>query len=269
MINKCSIILLIFLLQVFIHAGSKQLTVQLSLPGEPGSLEISHVSGRIKVTGYSGDVVIVQAGTRVQDETDLSSGMRKVPEQSIQLNVSEKNNQVIIATNSDKKTIDLDLYVPRNFDLYINNADNGEIEIIGVDGELVLNNIRDDIILTNVFGPAVISTVYGKIKAGFRENVPDRPMAFSTLSGKIEIILPFQTSALLKMKSEFGQIYTDFPLELLEGEIHLEKSKKTGVSQIAGDDWIYARINGGGAQILLSSYHGDIIVQQRKKQESD
>jgi hypothetical protein len=262
MIKRFNIIVILFLLVSFIRAKPDQIMVPLTLPGEPGKLNIEHVKGGIKVTGYEGDVVIIRARLRNSKSENEQNGLARVLEQSIQLNATEKDNQVQVFSNSQVKTIDLDINVPRNFDLNINNIEDGIIEIINVDGELVLNNAADDVIINNVYGPAVISTIDGKIEARFREVPPEQPMAFSTVSGKIEVRLPADTRAILKMRTDFGEIYTDFKIDVEPRKTLIEKSEKTGASKFLLDEWTYARINGGGTQILFKSYHGDIFIQR-------
>ena len=243
-------------------AGTSQLVVSLSLPGEPGTLNIDHVKGKVKISGYSGEVVIINATIRDEGADTERTGLTKVTEQSIQLNATEKDNLVTVFSNSQLRIIDLDINVPVHFDLRINNKEDGNIEIYNIAGELELNNETGDIVLNNVYGPAVISTVDGKIEARFQGTPIDQPMAFTSVNGKIDIRFPKDTPAHLKMKSEFGEIYTDFNINIEQRKTVTEKSETTGISRISLDEWTYATINGGGPQIMIKSYHGDIFIQQ-------
>lgn len=262
MIKNIYFYLMLLIFTSLVFAGSNQLVVSLSLPGEPGTLNIEHVKGKIRVTGYSGEVVIIKATLREGNQDNGNAGLNRITEHSIQLQAIEKDNQVTVFSNSQVRVIDLDINVPAHFDLRIDNKEDGNIEINNVTGELVLNNETGDIMLNNVCGPAIISTVDGKIEARFQDTPADQPMAFTTINGKIDIRLPDDTPAHLKMKSDFGEIYTDFSIDFEERKTVIEKSETTGVSKIWLDEWTFATINGGGPQILIKSYHGDIFIQR-------
>jgi len=267
---KCfyTIILVLFLIALT-QAKPDQLIVPLSLPGEHGKLQIDHIKGQIQITGYSGDVVVIKASLHQDEQNKSQVSMQRIAEQAIQLNATEKNNLVTVYSNSELRIVDLEIQVPEGFDLQINSEETGEVQVQGVSGELVINNTNGNIILNKVYGPAILSTVDGSVEAHFIEITPNLPMAFTTISGKIDLYFPADTKVLLKMKSEYGEIYTDFVLDIEERKTIIEKADDKGVSKISLDEWTHARINGGGPQILIKNYHGNIFIHSIKSGISD
>ena len=108
------LILLIYHLAVPVfgqETSGEQILVPLSAPGEPGTLAIDHIKGSISVTGYEGEVVIVNASARRKgaagQNTIQGSGLKRIAANLIQLRAQEKDNKVIVETNSHKNSIDL------------------------------------------------------------------------------------------------------------------------------------------------------------------
>ncbi|MBO2009830.1 DUF4097 family beta strand repeat protein [Siccationidurans soli] len=250
-------------------ATKEQLTVALSAPGKPGSLEVSLVHGSIQVTSYSGKDVVIDATARPSKNRTatpaLATGLRRIPAgNSLNLTAEEKNNHVEISTESWKGPIDLAIKVPRNFSLKVSTVNEGDISVENVAGELEVTNVNGDIKLLQVAGSAVANTVNGDLIATFASITAGAPMAFSTLNGKVDVTLPASASAALKMKSERGSVYSDFDVALSKGQPKVTRSAQNGVSRLSTDDWTYGKINGGGAEVTMKTFNGNIYLRKAK-----
>jgi DUF4097 and DUF4098 domain-containing protein YvlB len=115
-----------------------------------------------------------------------------------------------------------------------------------------------------VSGSAVANTVNGDIKATFNRISSNKPMAFSNLNGDIDITLPANAKVSTKMKSEWGEIFTDFDMN-----INSKRGNDSGVNVDSGtykvsvNNWIYGDINGGGPEYLFKSMRGDIYIRKK------
>ena len=89
-------------------------------------------------------------------------------------------------------------------------------------------------------------------------------MAFSTLNGSLDITLPADTKSNLKLKSDHGQVYTDFDIEVSKTEPKAEVSTEKNMHKLSVDDWVHAKINGGGSQIMMKNMFGDIFIRKAK-----
>jgi hypothetical protein len=250
-------------------ATKEQLTVALSAPGKPGSLEVSLVHGSIRVTGYSGKDVVIDASARPIKASAPSpaagNGLRRIAAvNGLNLTAEEKNNRVEISTEYWKSPIDLAIKVPRNFSLKVSTVNDGDITIENVAGELEVTNVNGHIKLLQVAGSAVANTVNGDLIATFTGITAGAPMAFSTLNGKVDVMLPARASAALKMKSDRGSVYSDFDVALTKGQPKVTRSAQNGTSRISTDDWTYGKINGGGAEVTMKTFNGDIYLRKAK-----
>lgn len=260
--TKFCLFLLFFCISFhFFGSGPEQISIPLSNPDKPGLVSINHYKGSIHVTGYSGRTVVITANYR---NLGNGNGMKLISSSAVKLSASEKNNIVIIKANSYRRTIDLNIRIPYDFSLKISNDDNGDIMVRDVSGVFELNNNNGDVKLVNVSGSAIISTIDGNIIADFVKVDPEMPMAFSTIEGKIDLALPQDANISLKMRTEYGEIYSDFNINIDKRKTNIRKHKSTGSTNISLDDWTYGKINNGGPEYLIKSLNGNIYIREKK-----
>jgi len=246
----------------------EQIIIPLSLPGEPGVLTIDHIKGSIKVTGYDGDAVIINASIRQKEgkepDDEYDGDLKRIAPIIIQLSAQEKNNEIIVNTNSHKNTIDLNISVPHIFTLKLKTYHNGDIVVRNVTGEMEISNINGDVILKDINGSAVVNTLDGDITIQFSEIFPDLPMAFTSIEGKIDVTFPQNVKVLVKMKSDNGEIFSDFNFEMVKRETNVDKSNQTGLFKVSLEDWVRGKINGGGPELLFKTLEGNIYIRKQK-----
>lgn len=253
-------------------AVKEQLTVALSAPGKPGSLEVSLVNGSIHVSGYGGKDVVIDAATHTQSskksEPTLpanAAGLKRIPAgNTLNLTAEERNNRVEISTESWKNPIDLTIKVPRAFSLKLSTVNHGDIVVENVSGELEITNVNGRIALNQVAGSAVANTVNGNLTATFTSITASAPMAFSTLNGKVDVTLPGNANVALKMKSDRGNVYSDFDVALSKGQPKVTRTSQNGLTHLSTDDWTYGKINSGGAEVMMKTFNGDIFLRKAK-----
>jgi len=68
---------------------------------------------------------------------------------------------------------------------------------------------------------------------------------------------------LVKMRSDHGEVYSDFNMQMQERQTVVEKQTKSGIFKVFLDEWTIGKINGGGPEILLKSFHGNIYIRAR------
>lgn len=262
-----SILLFLAISTVLAVSGQaqEQITVPLSNPGEAGSLHVGIVRGSISVTGYDGQEVLISYDGIRKDEGQkvTEDGLRRISNNSIGFEVSEDDNEVEISGASPLQNLELEISVPRNFSLELSTV-NGELLIENVSGEMELSNVNGDILLRNIGGTALANTVNGDIEASFQSVGSDMPMAFSNLNGDIDVTLPASAKVSAKMKSEWGEVFTDFDMDIErtnDGKVNA--STDDGVYNISINNWIYGDINGGGPEYLFKSMRGDIYIRKR------
>lgn len=230
---------------------ARQLVVHLSEPGKLFTLNVNIARAAIKVTGYNGKDVIVDV------ETDGAAG-----EVNAAVTASEKDNVVTVASLSRKAVkVKLDIKVPQSTGIFkLSSTSGGTIVVSDVKGNLELQNKSGGISALNISGSVIAGTLSGRITVSFKSVDPGVPMAFSTVSGAIDVSFPAGLKANLKIKSDHGKVFSGFDLAEDPGHPKAVRSEKDGAWRLPIDDWIFGRVGGGGPEYLFKITSGDVRI---------
>ena len=274
---------------------SEKVTVPFSSPGKPGKIEVSNQRGSITIKGYGGQEVIVAATVRekkvgeedevhvelgeelreriverakkVAGQDQKTAGLKKIPlPGSTGLTIEEENNTMEIRTSSIRQSVDLNIQVPYSTSMELSTLVSGNIAIDGVRGDIDVNNMNGSIMLTAISGTVLAHSLNGGIAIVFKEITPGKPMSFSTMNGDIDVTLPASTKADLKMKTDYGEIFSDFEIKIdpTPQKVSEEPQREGGRYRISFDKYYLGSINGGGPEYLLKTFHGDILIRKAK-----
>lgn len=254
------------------QSGDKdQLVVPLSSPGKPGTLRVKLVNGSINVVGYSGKDVIIDAASRESKRTTSratppsANGLRRIDNDSgVELTVDENDNRVNVKTDSYRHPVNLIIKVPQHFSLQVGTVQDGNIVVENVTGELEVGNVNGGIQLKDVGGSAVANTVNGPVTATFKSVSAGAPMAFSSVNGVVDVTFPTNTKAALKLKTDHGEIYSDFDLVTEKSAPKVSRTNEGGTYRVNVDKWTYGKLNGGGAEVMMKTLNGDIYIRKAK-----
>lgn len=262
--RKLFIAKILFLLFPFsAFCQEEQLVINLSPSGSNRVFIFENPKGSIKVTGYDGNDIVVNANLRFREAAKSgSSGKRRMEQNSPDITAETNSSAVTLFNRTAGKTVDFDIKIPVNFSLRLKTADNGNVQVINIKGDIEVENTNGDISLGNISGSSVLSTVYGKISAAFREVKKDSPMMFTSFEGDIELNFPASLKATLKMKSGTGEINSDFDLTPAMRKPVVKNVENTKIYSL--EDWIVDRVSEGGPEYIIRTYNGSIII---KKQE--
>lgn len=259
---------------------AEKVTVALSQPGKPGTLKVNLLHGSIKVIGYNGREVIVSYSSREsarrQANREENEGLRRLPNNNTGLEIREESNNITIKTSAITRPVNLEIKVPQDFSVKLKTLNDGQIVVEEINGELDVDNLNGSIALRNVSGSASASTLNGNITATFRKITPNMPMAFSNMNGKIDVTLPASAKFNAKLKTDNGDIFTDFDMDMDRKSASQDNTgkNKTGKSdnnvasergqRIYLDKWMYGKINGGGPEMLFKNFNGNIYIRKSK-----
>jgi hypothetical protein len=250
--------------------STEQLTVPLSSPGKPYSLKVHLVSGAINVVSYEGKDIIINVIPREGNDEEgskaVENGMKRISTHgSYEVTAKEADNNVTVNTGNPNKAIDLNLKIPQDVKLKIGTVNDGEVTVENVIGELEVNNVNDKITLTDISGSVVANTVNGDVNVTFKTVDPKAPMSFSTLNGDVNVTLPADTKANLKLKSDNGDVFSDFDIDIDKTPAKIDKTTEPGLYKIKKDDWVSGKINGGGPEMMMKNMQGNIYVKKGAK----
>lgn len=245
----------------------EKFAIPLSRPGKRGKVELGQINGDIIVTGYTGQEVIVSAtavgGTKSADSKDAKSevppGMKRINANPLEISAKEQNNTVYINSESWKRKINVNIQVPMDFDLELSTV-HGQIVIENVNGAIEVSSVNGPVEMTSVSGSVLANSVNGTIKALFKSVTAGEPMSFVTLNGDVDVTLPASVKATTKMRSERGEIYTDFDMVLEKSKPNV--NKEDGEYQVSINTWVYGKINGGGPEYTFKNMNGSVIVRK-------
>ena len=218
-------------------------------------------AGDLKIEGYNGDEVIIEA-----------SGYEAPPERAKGLkalyNAAVDNSGIGLAVTPEKgglkiekatrKPINYTVRVPRKVAILYQQTNwlTGSLTIRNMDGDLEVRTNNGGISLQNVTGPVVANSTNGEIKVVYSSLSQEKPSAISTINGPVDITLPSNAKANMKLRSIHGEMYTDFDLAV--------KNAKEGLAKIGGGNNIDGAANGGGVELSLNTINSNIYIRKQK-----
>ena len=248
--------------------NDNKVTVPLTDPSRPVTLRAHLVSGSITVKGADVKEVIVEAKARGGEESrsnGRAEGMKRVPMTSTGLNIEAENNNVRISTDSYQRTIDLTITVPTHTSLSLHSVNDGNIVVSGVDGDLDINNVNGEVDLKNIGGSVVAHALNGHVIATLNRVDPQKPMAFSSLNGDIDVTFPADLKANVSLRTDNGEVYSDFDVKVqpTAPQQTVEDNRgKGGKYRVNIDKNVRGTINGGGQEIQFKNFNGNIYIRK-------
>jgi len=237
------------------------------MAGSPEAAELLKDQMKVlKLAQQNTPVAKLSADEQAEKKERSHEGMKLITSALTGLSVEEDNNTVTVHTESWKYAIDLTIQVPVSSSLELSAMNDGKVVVENVNGDIEVGGANGSISLRNVAGSVVAHTVNGDIEVVFTRVSADKPLSFSNMNGDIDITLPADVKASVRMKSQQGNIYSDFDVSLKTAPAKVEGAEKTekGQFRISFDKGIYGTINGGGQELTLTTFNGDIFIRKRK-----
>jgi DUF4097 and DUF4098 domain-containing protein YvlB len=244
--------------------------VPLTDASRPATIKAHLVNGGITVKGTDTKEVVVEArprtGRRRSRESEKSEGMTRLVISSTGLTVTEDHNVVDIGTSSHARAVDLVLTVPVKSSLRLASVNDGDIVVENVSGDIEVNNVNGNVTLTSVSGSGVAHALNGNLVASFREVTAGKAMSFSSMNGKVDVTFPADLKANVVLKSDNGEVLSDFDVKLDQGKkpVIQDGRDKGGKYRVQIEKAVYGTINGGGPEIQFKNFNGNIYIRKAK-----
>jgi Putative adhesin len=253
-------------------------TLPFSDPSRPKSLIVDIPDGSVKITGYDGsDAVIEYSGRgeglrRNTREGDTPPGMHRLDPPASTLDATQENNVVRVKGNFWGRR-NIEIKVPKQTTLDLKTM-NGSISVEGISGEMTIDAMNGHISVQDASGPVVAHSMNGRIVASVTQVSAAKASSFSSMNGSIEVTLPADLKARLKMKTDRGEIYTDFDVKVESATgstasttIAPDGGGKNGLPGVPPlprlDRTLYGTINGGGPEMQFITYNGRIVIRKK------
>ncbi len=210
--------------------------IKFSDPSKPGTLKFNLPWAEATITGTDGDEVVVTSSLdkkKERNEVD-ADGFRRLDD-DVSFELKERNNVVTLSIAGDQHWFahgaEFKIQVPRNTHLNVRTQAGGDIVIRNIDGEIDVNSMNGEVRLTDVTNAAVINTMNGEVVASFSK-VPAKPISITTMNGEIDLRLPADTKANLRMRTHNGSIRTNFA----DGVLVAKTEKASSWRHATGED---------------------------------
>lgn len=200
------------------QSDANRLTAAFSDPSRPGTVNVSLFRGGITVRASTGRDVIIKTGdarvTNSRDQpTGKGTGLRRLS-QPAGLSVTEENNVMTIGSGRLTGGTDVELEVPARTNLKLSTVNGDQILVERIEGDIEVTAVNGSIVLTDVAGAAVVHSTNGEVKVTLRQVTPQKPMSFTSFNGDVDVTLPPNVRANLKMRTDHGEVLTDFDVQL-------------------------------------------------------
>jgi DUF4097 and DUF4098 domain-containing protein YvlB len=246
-----------------------KVAVPLSNPSQPATIKVHLISGSIAVTSGSGSQVVVESSVHSREGRapgDVPPGMHRLDTGRAGLDVEEDHNVVTIGVGQFGGMGNLSIQVPVNSSLELRTITGGHIDVTGVNGEMDIENMNGAIVLKNVSGSVVAHSQNGSVTASIDKVTPDKPMSFTSMNGKIDVTLPADTKARLRLKTDNGSVYSDFDVKMepdANKPVVEDARGQGGKYSIRLDKNVYGSINGGGPEYRFETLNGSILLHKK------
>ena len=216
----------------FAQNANKQYKINFS--GENKKIQIFSGSNSLTIEGYSGNEVIIEATDNNKELPEEAEGLRiisagAVDNTGLGANVSQEENLLKIKIPKSKYFGNFKLKIPKDLSLNVKESGNnyGKWFISGMTGEIEVKTTYSTVNIKNVTGPLMARCGYGKITVVYDAVNPKKPNSISA-AGAVDVTLPSETKANLKLVSSYGEVFSDFDMVEYTKPKEEENSTKVG-----------------------------------------
>ncbi len=270
---------------VFAQNNNGEFVVPFSNPAAAGKLVVDIKTGSVVVKGTARKDVLVKYTSEKYENNDEGDeedrkhkvhvnvnvdngrkgkeGLKKISGGAMDLEASEYQNTVKITSDNWSESMTVIVEVPSTIDMRVKTYNDGDLDVSNITGVLELINYNGAITAKGISGTVVAETYNGDIKIVYDKLTPDSPLSYVNYNGDIDLTFPATLKASIKMKTKQGEIYSGFDGQIQKSQPVIKNESKGGATKVKIDDWVKMDVNGGGPEITLKSYNGDIIIRKK------
>jgi DUF4097 and DUF4098 domain-containing protein YvlB len=248
--------------------SADRVTVPFRDPSGPKTLKVSLQNGSVTVKGYDGKDALIEASGRIlgheRRPSRVPETMHRIDNLTMGLDVTEENN--VISVVGSENTGRVTIQVPRQTSLVLRSVNGGSIVVEDISGSIDANHTNGGITITNVSGSVLANTTNGKVVVSLNKVSPDKAMSFTSFNGTVDVTLPGDVKANVMMKTNNGEIWSDFDIKLSatgKPPVIEDSRSKNGKYKVHLDRAMYGTINGGGPEMQFVTYNGSILIHKK------
>lgn len=252
------------------------------------TLILANINGSMKVQGYDGDKILIEAERTIKAKTETRLEQGK---QEMQLKQIDRVDTLIVYVgggcqrfgyNNGKKrhdgwsyrwdcdngdcnppydyTFNFTVKIPAGINVEVSTVNNGNVVVENVKGKVKAENVNGAIRLTGLSGPTYASTINGDVDVEYSRN-PSEDSRYYSLNGDINALFMKGLAATMTFKSFNGALYTNVPrLEGLPAAIERKQDKEGINLKVLSNRF---KVGAGGAVLDFETFNGDAIVKEK------
>ena len=211
-----------------------------------GRVVLKNVNGSVRVTGYEGAEVKVDAIKKADTQRALDEA---------RIEIKSGGDMIDIRTEYPREernhaaSVEYSISVPRTAVLESIKTVNGSVRIEGVSGPVNAASVNGDVEARGATGDMKLTSVNGRVEATF-DQMSAREISLNTVNGGVEVALPAGAGAQLTATTVHGDINSDFDLPIRRAEFGPGANIKS-------------TIGSGGPDMRLKTVNGSISLRRR------
>ncbi len=227
------------------------LSVAFSEASKAGEFRANLLTGWLVVRAHEGKQVQVEfgesGGEAVRGEGVGGEEWKRVNPTGPGVTLREADNVVTLSLSPQLRSPRITVLVPAKTNLKLISTGGKGVLVEGITGDIEIRTGGAGVELVEVSGGVVARTLKGGVTAKFKEVNPAKELQFHSAHGRIDVTLPAETKARLRMETRRGKVFTNFVM-------------KTGVQPQGGVT--EGEINGGGVNYGFVTGTGDIYIRK-------
>jgi hypothetical protein len=252
------------------------------------TLVLANINGSVKVQGYDGDKILIEAERTIKAKTDARLEQGKKEMQLMQIDrfdtlivyVGGGCNHFGYRTNRKHNNgwsyhwdcnigdcrppydyvFNFIVKVPQGVNVDVSTVNEGNVVVENMKGAVKANNVNGAIKLSSLEGPADACTINGDVDVDYLRN-PSKDCKYYSLNGDINALFMKGLAANMSFKSFNGELYTNVQrLEGMSSVIEKDESKDGMKLKVSSNRF---KIGNGGALQNFETFNGDVIVKEK------
>jgi hypothetical protein len=190
-------------------------SLKFSDPAKPGRLRLHVMWGDVTITGTDAPEVTIVSNVKNKTVAEKrSDGLRRL-DSEITYTAIEKDNVITIDLAGDSSSpaangATLAITVPRSTSIVVENSLGGDVVVKNLAGDAEIRSVNGEVSLDKISGSALVETMNGEIHATFDKVSDGKPLSFTSMNGEIDVHIPADTKANVRLRTQNGAVLTDF-----------------------------------------------------------
>jgi hypothetical protein len=190
-------------------------SLKFSDPAKPGKIKLRVMWGDVTITGADTPEVTIVSNIKNKNATEKrADGLRRL-DSEVSYTATEKDNVITIELTGDgpaaaASDATLAITTPRTTSVLVENSLGGSVDVKNLVGDVEIRSLNGEVTLDRISGSALVETMNGEIHATFVKVAEGKPLSFTSMNGEIDVRVPADTKANVRLRTHNGAVYTDF-----------------------------------------------------------